>query len=45
MDAHAALQSDLALQGVENMTPQAAEKLLAKFGVRDERARAILIEL
>jgi hypothetical protein len=45
MDAHAALQSDLALHGVGSMAPEAAEKLLAKFGVRGEAARAILIEL
>ena len=45
MDAHAALQSDLALHGVGSMTPEAAEKLLAKFGVRGEAARTILIEL
>ena len=45
MGAHAALQSDLALNGVAAMTPKTAENLLAKFGVRDEAARAILIEL
>jgi len=45
MDAHAALQSDLALNGVGSMTPPTAENLLAKFGVRGEAARAILIEL
>ena len=45
MDAHAALQTDLALNGVGSMTPKTAEKLLAKFGVRGQAARAILIEL
>jgi hypothetical protein len=45
MDAHAAVQSDLALNGVESMTPETAGKLLAKFGVRGQAARAILIEL
>jgi hypothetical protein len=45
MDAHAALQSDLALNGVGSTTPETAEKLLAKFGVRGEAARAILMEL
>jgi hypothetical protein len=45
MDAHAALQSDLALNGVGRMTPNTAETLLARFGVRGEAARAILIEL
>ncbi len=45
MDAHAALQSDLALNGVASMTPKRAEKLLEKFGVRGQTARAILVEL
>ena len=45
IDAHAALQSDLALNGVGSMTPETAEKLLAKFGVRGEAARSILMEL
>jgi hypothetical protein len=45
MDAHAALQSDLALHGVATITSKTAENLLAKFGVRGEAARAILIEL
>lgn len=45
IDAHAAVQTQLALQGVESVTPETASRLLAKFGVRGEAARSILMEL
>jgi hypothetical protein len=44
-DAHAALQSRLALDGVEDMTPDTAEGLLAAFGLGRSARRAILVEL
>lgn len=44
-DAHAALQTQLALQGIASVTPQTVERLLAKFGLTDEATRPILMEL
>ena len=44
-DAHAALQTRLALHGVESVTPDVASELLLAFGVTGATARQILIEL
>ncbi|MEN3370665.1 MAG: hypothetical protein V7609_2808 [Verrucomicrobiota bacterium] len=44
-DAHAALQTRLAVDGVDSITPDTAESLLATFGVAREGRRAILREL
>ncbi|MGI8437361.1 MAG: hypothetical protein ACR2NX_10730 [Chthoniobacterales bacterium] len=44
-DAHAALQSELAIHGVARMTPETAATLFLQFGVEGDCARAILIEL
>lgn len=44
-DAHAALQSRLAVDGVESLKADTAESLLASFGVARRARRAILIEL
>jgi hypothetical protein len=44
-DAHAALQSLLAIEGVAGVTPDAAENLLATFGVNRSERRAILMEV
>lgn len=44
-DAHAALQSELALHGVRRVTPERAEELLLDFGVEGNQARSILVEL
>ena len=44
-DAHAALQTQLALEGVESLTPDTAETLLSAFGLNRNMRRAILIEL
>jgi hypothetical protein len=45
VDAHAALQSRLATDGVHSVTPDTAENLLATFGLVRSARRAILIEL
>jgi hypothetical protein len=44
-DAHAALQTRLAVEGVAGVTPDTAEILLASFGLSRDARRAILIEL
>ena len=44
-DAHAALQTRLATGGIESITPDTAESLLATFGLARSARRAILIEL
>jgi hypothetical protein len=44
-DAHAALQTRLATDGIESITPDIAENLLATFGLARGARRAILIEL
>jgi hypothetical protein len=44
-DAHAALQTRLALHGVEGITPDTAETLLSTYGLDRNARRAILIEL
>jgi hypothetical protein len=44
-DAHAALQTRLAADGIESITPDTAENVLATFGLTRGARRAILIEL
>jgi hypothetical protein len=44
-DAHAALQTRLAQQGLRGVTPEVAEVLLLRFGVQGAVARKILIEI
>jgi hypothetical protein len=44
-DAHAALQTQFARDGVDGMTPDRALDLLATYSLRGARARAILVEL
>jgi hypothetical protein len=44
-DAHASLQTLLALEGVESVTPDTAEGLIATFGLARAERREILIEL
>jgi hypothetical protein len=44
-DAHAALQTRLAVDGVESVTPDTAEGLLATFGLARAARREILVEL
>jgi hypothetical protein len=44
-DAHAALQTLLAVEGVESVTPDTAEGLIATFGLARAERREILIEL
>ncbi len=44
-DAHAALQSRLAVDGVESLNADTSESLLASFGVPRPARRGILIEL
>jgi hypothetical protein len=45
IDGHAALQSLLATCSLSSVTPEAAEDLLASFGVVGDQARGILIEI
>lgn len=45
VDAHAALQTHLAREGVESVTPNMALDLLASYGLTGDRARGILVEL
>jgi hypothetical protein len=45
IDGHAALQSLLATSSLSSVTPEAAEDLLAGFGVVGDQARGILIEI
>lgn len=44
-DAHAALQTRLAVDGVESITPDAAETFLAEYGLARETRRAVLVEI
>ncbi len=43
--AHAALQTLLAIHGIEGFTPDTAEALLAEYGLPRDARRAILVEL
>lgn len=44
-DAHAALQTRLAVDGVESITPDAAETMLAEYGLERDTRRAVLVEV